>query len=57
MEKQAEKKRAFCPHLPPNHYKIEMAALLYFGLFREIGQKVVTDCDIMRVRGGMGGDL
>jgi len=54
MEKYALRKRAFCPHLPQNHYNIEMVFFLYFGLFREIGQRTVTDCDIMRVRGGMG---
>jgi len=34
-----------------------MAFLVIFGVFRDFGQKAVTDCDSMRIGGGMDGDL
>jgi len=33
MEKWTKKKRAFCLHLPQNHYNIEMAFLAVFRIF------------------------
>ena len=41
-------------HLPQNHYKIEMAVLAYLGVLRFAGEKAVSDCDNIRVIGGMG---
>jgi len=50
-----KKKRPFCPHLPSKRYNFEMAFLVYLGVLRFAGEKVVTDCDIMRVDEGMRG--
>ena len=54
-EKGGEKKGVTNLYLPQNHYKIEMAILAFLGVLVHIGEKVVTDCDIMGVDGRMGG--
>jgi len=54
-KKGGEKKGVTNLYLPQNHYKIEMAILALLGVLVHIGEKVVTDCDIMGVDGRMGG--
>jgi len=56
-KKGGEKKGVTNLHLPSIQYNFEMAFLVIFGVFRDMGQKAVTDCDSMVVIGGMDGNL
>ena len=47
-EKGGEKRGVTNLYLPSNHYKIEIAILAVFGVFPDLGEKAVTDCDSRR---------